>query len=190
MSKETNKMDKPIGISETKVYYKDQARRIVCFCGKEYKISILPHMRKEHPDVWEQWRNKFVELHNKGLNYRQIMYHFLSGNNQLLFTWRVIEQEVNKLLNENPDRLFVPKKESIDKWSPSGFKLERTTIWDFPIRGNWAVHDSRYRGNWPPEIPRNLILKFTNEGDLIVDPFVGGGTTLIESWLLGRRVLE
>lgn len=41
------------------------------------------------------------------------------------------------------------------------FKLEMTTEWSFPKRGNWATHSGMYRGNWLPYVPRNLILKFT-----------------------------
>ncbi|MDG6929827.1 MAG: hypothetical protein JRN10_01065 [Nitrososphaerota archaeon] len=174
-------------INKTKVYFKDQSRRIICFCGKEFKVSILPHLRKEHPDVWKEWQSKFLEFRNEGLNYRQIMYHFLSGNDQPLFSWSIIERETNELLNKDPSKLIIPEKGSINKWEPVDFKLERTTVWDFHKRGNWAVHDSKYRGNWPPQIPRNLILKYTTKDDIVVDPFVGGGTTLIESWLLGRR---
>ncbi len=182
-----NEIHRPIEIGKTKVYYMGQTRRIVCFCGTECKVSILPHLRKEHHAVWNEWRNRFVELRNRGLNYRQIMYHFLSGNDQLLFSWRVIEQEMSKILDERPDILKVVEKGPIHEWNPSDFRLERTTIWDFRTRGNWAVHDSSYRGNWPPEVPRNLILKFTKPSDLVLDPFVGGGTTLIECWLLNRR---
>ncbi len=64
--------------------------------------------------------------------------------------------------------------------------LETTTVWSFPERGNWATHRPTYRGNWAPQIPRNLILKYTQEGDLVLDPMVGAGTTLIEAKLLNR----
>lgn len=75
------------------------------------------------------------------------------------------------------------------KWAPAVFELETGTVWSFPDRGSWATHDSRYRGNWSPYIPRNLILRYTNEGDLILDQFVGGGTTLIEAKLLKRNIM-
>lgn len=68
-------------------------------------------------------------------------------------------------------------------------KPETTTVWSFPERGNWATHRPTYRGNWAPQIPRNLILKYTKEGDLVLDPMVGGGTTLIEAKLLNRDAI-
>jgi len=69
------------------------------------------------------------------------------------------------------------------------FKEETTTVWSFPERGNWATHKPTYRGNWAPQIPRNLILKYTKEGDLVLDPMVGAGTTLIEAKLLNRDAI-
>lgn len=73
------------------------------------------------------------------------------------------------------------------KYKPEQFKLEGTTIWSFKERGNWATHKGDYRGNCPPQVPRNLILKYTQEGDVVLDPFCGSGTTLIETKLLNRK---
>ncbi|MGC8558855.1 MAG: TRM11 family SAM-dependent methyltransferase [Nitrososphaeria archaeon] len=72
---------------------------------------------------------------------------------------------------------------------PKDFKLEVTTVWSFPKRGNWATHslNARYRGNWAPQVARNLILRYSNEGDTVLDSFVGSGTTLIECKLTGRK---
>ncbi|MHB1686379.1 MAG: TRM11 family SAM-dependent methyltransferase [Ignavibacteriaceae bacterium] len=69
----------------------------------------------------------------------------------------------------------------------SAFEQEITTAWSFPERGNWATHNPQYRGNFAPQIPRNIILKYSNEGDFILDPMVGSGTTLIEAKLLHRN---
>lgn len=67
------------------------------------------------------------------------------------------------------------------------FSLEKTSIWSFPDRGSWATHTNKYRGNWSPYIPRNLILRYSNEGDTVLDQFAGSGTTLIEAKLLNRN---
>lgn len=72
---------------------------------------------------------------------------------------------------------------------PENFSRETTTVWDFPVRGAWATHKPDYRGNFAPQIPRNVILNYSEEGEYILDPMVGSGTTLIEARLLNRNAL-
>lgn len=45
----------------------------------------------------------------------------------------------------------------------------------------------RYPAKFIPQIVSRLAEKYTNEGDLIVDPFGGCGTTLVESKVMGRH---
>ncbi|MGL4940422.1 MAG: TRM11 family SAM-dependent methyltransferase [Bifidobacterium asteroides] len=73
------------------------------------------------------------------------------------------------------------------KWQPEHFELERTSVWDFPNRGKWAGHNGSYPGNWSPYVPRNVILRYSRESDVVLDQFVGGGTTMVEAALLNRR---
>ena len=70
---------------------------------------------------------------------------------------------------------------------PNSFNLEQTSIWSFPERGKWATHSGKYRGNWSPYIPRNLILRYSKPGDWVLDQFLGSGTTLVEAKLLNRN---
>jgi len=69
------------------------------------------------------------------------------------------------------------------------YESEATTVWSFPERGNWATHSSKYRGNFAPQIARNIIEMYTVKEDSILDPMVGAGTTLIEAKLLARNAL-
>jgi len=77
----------------------------------------------------------------------------------------------------------------INKWEPDNFELEMNTVWSFPERGSWATHDAKYRGNWSPYIPRNIVLRYSVKGDVVLDQFAGGGTTLVEAKLLGRDII-
>jgi len=44
----------------------------------------------------------------------------------------------------------------------------------------------RYPARFSPKLVRSAIETFTAPGDLVIDPFVGGGTTLVEALALGR----
>lgn len=87
--------------------------------------------------------------------------------------------------------LEIGKKWPIKELQPKNFKPETTTVWSFENRGSWATHylNAKYRGNWAPEVPRNLILKYTKPGDTVLDQMVGSGTTAIECKLLGRNCI-
>lgn len=102
-------------------------------------------------------------------------------------TFRYIEKLVTKSQGVNVTAFKVYKK--VKKLYPKDFKEEQTTIWSFKQRGDWATHGGEYRGNWSPYIPRNVILKYSKPGDVVLDFFVGGGTTAVEAKLLGRRCI-
>lgn len=80
------------------------------------------------------------------------------------------------------------KKKNISL-QPEEFELETNTVWAFPDRGKWATHDAKYRGNWSPYIPRNVILRYSKEQDIVLDQFVGGGTTAVEAKLTNRNFI-
>ena len=70
---------------------------------------------------------------------------------------------------------------------PEAFRLETTTVWSFPARGRWATHTGRYPGNWAPDVPRNLILRYTQPGETVLDQMMGSGTTLLECLITNRQ---
>ncbi|MEM2032627.1 MAG: DNA methyltransferase [Candidatus Caldarchaeum sp.] len=87
-------------------------------------------------------------------------------------------------------RIEIGKPHKITSYSPpASYSLETTTVWSFPDRGDWATHSGDYRGNWSPYVPRNLILKYTKPGELVLDQMCGSGTTLVEAKLLGRNAI-
>ena len=45
----------------------------------------------------------------------------------------------------------------------------------------------RYPARFSPQFARKAIEAFTNAGDVVLDPFMGGGTTVVEALALGRR---
>lgn len=108
---------------------------------------------------------------------------------------KFIEKSITKNLGinvSNPINTTKSKASStktIKKVFPKDFNLEQNTVWSFKSRGNWATHNGNYRGNWSPYIPRNIILKYSKEEDLVLDYFCGSGTTAVESKLLNRNFI-
>lgn len=57
-------------------------------------------------------------------------------------------------------------------------------------RTDYATHKYfRYIGRFPPQIPKYIIKRYSEPGDLVYDPMCGVGTTLIEAILEGRRAM-
>ena len=71
----------------------------------------------------------------------------------------------------------------------NSFNQEYTTIWSFKERGQWATHKGDYPGNCSPYVVKNLLIKYSHKDDVVLDQFVGSGTTVIESLLLNRKAI-
>jgi len=61
------------------------------------------------------------------------------------------------------------------------------SLWIIDKRDSSGVHTAGYWGNFIPQIPNQMLKRYTKKGDWVLDPFVGCGTTLIESQRLGRN---
>jgi hypothetical protein len=59
-------------------------------------------------------------------------------------------------------------------------------FWTAKQRAANRLHEISYRACFKPQLPRFFIERLTEPGDVVHDPFMGRGTTLIEAALLGR----
>ncbi len=67
---------------------------------------------------------------------------------------------------------------------PEEFVQYTKSIWDFPtVSAKKVGHPAPF----PLELPSRLIKLYTYKGDLVLDPFMGSGTTCQAAELLGRR---
>ena len=61
------------------------------------------------------------------------------------------------------------------------------SLWSLGSRSRSSVHKGDYHGNFVPQIPEQMLRRFTKQGDVVLDLFSGMATTLIECRRLGRH---
>jgi len=69
--------------------------------------------------------------------------------------------------------------------------IEATTLWDYPRQsyGKTPKGDNKYAGVTPAFIIYNLVQRYTEPGDLVLDPMAGSGTTIDVCNEEGRKVI-
>ena len=63
------------------------------------------------------------------------------------------------------------------------------SLWVMDRRDTGGAHLGWYWGNFIPQIPNQLLRRYTKKGEWVLDPFIGSGTTAIEAKRLGRNSL-
>jgi hypothetical protein len=59
-------------------------------------------------------------------------------------------------------------------------------FWTSKQRAANSLHEVSYRACFKPQLPRFFIQRLTTPGEVVYDPFMGRGTTILEAALLGR----
>lgn len=68
-------------------------------------------------------------------------------------------------------------------------EVHTDSLWIVDRRDSSGAHSAWYWGNFIPQIPHQLLLRYTKKGEWVLDPFAGSGTTLLECQRLGRNCL-
>jgi len=63
------------------------------------------------------------------------------------------------------------------------------SLWLIGERDKSGKHENIYHGNFIPQIPDQLIRRYTKKHEIVLDPFVGSGTTLFECEKLNRKFI-
>lgn len=89
----------------------------------------------------------------------------------------IAEQKTNKINDLNLNRW----KEHDD--------IITDSLWVLDKRDNSGVHRADYWGNFIPQIPNQMMRRYTKKGEWVLDTFAGCGTSLIEAQRLGRNCI-
>ena len=71
----------------------------------------------------------------------------------------------------------------------SGVPVFVNEFWTSKQRAAHSLHEISYRACFKPQLPRFFITRLTDPGDVVFDPFMGRGTTLLEAALHARQTL-
>lgn len=74
----------------------------------------------------------------------------------------------------------------LDDWREYG-DISTDSLWVLGDRDNSGKHDGFYHGNFIPQIPHQLMRRYTKAGGVVLDGFLGSGTTMIEAKRMGRN---
>ena len=152
-----------------------------------------------------------VAMYNAGLNYRRMnIWHYENGfsrskkepathyepflwfsNDKKKWTYNIDDVRVPY---KSTERLKSPIKYkasdgTIKVWEPNPKGAMRGDVWDFPTLSGKRFEKERtaHPTQKPEELVRKIILASSNENDLVLDPFVGSGTTAVCAKQLNRR---
>ncbi len=100
-----------------------------------------------------------------------------------------------KIQVQKPDLKIVEKIKTkpysdinLNNWKEYGH-IKTDTWWEFQSRDNSRGHSNEYHGNYIPQIAQQLYERFTKKNDVILDLFLGSGTSAIEAVNMGRRCI-
>jgi len=133
--------------------------------------------------------NRIIWTFGHGLNSEKR----LSGRHEMILWFSKGEQYTFNL-----DPIRIPQKypgktywKGPKRGLPSGNPLGKNPgdIWDIPNVKKWHPEKTEHPCQFPIVIPQKLIKALTNENDLVVDPFMGSGTTAIACLIENRRFI-
>lgn len=74
-----------------------------------------------------------------------------------------------------------------ENWKQTDINVD--SLWLISERKKTGKHTNIYHGNFVPQIPYQLISRYTKERDLVLELFSGSGTTLFECESLNREYI-
>lgn len=149
-----------------------------------YDIFTSMSENLQHPFVL---RNRIIWTFGHGLNSTTRF----SGRHETILWFTKGEQTRFNLDNVRVPQKYPGKRfyKGPNKGKLSGNPLGKnpSDVWDVPNVKAKHIEKTEHPCQYPVVIPQRLIKALTNQGDLVLDPFMGSGTTGVAALVEGRR---
>jgi hypothetical protein len=76
----------------------------------------------------------------------------------------------------------------LDRWREYD-EIKTDSLWLYDSRASGAGHQLDYHGNYIPQIATQILTRYSKRQDIVLDLFLGSGTSAIEAMRLGRRCI-
>lgn len=94
-----------------------------------------------------------------------------------------------KVIDGNTVRKTKPYNDiDLNNWKAYDH-VETGTLWMFSARAKGNGHKFNYHGNYIPQIAEQLYSRYTKPDDVVLDLFLGSGTSAIEAVNMARRCI-
>ena len=174
------------------------------FLNKSRLLEILNGLlQKENIDEIKKVVNKFKKIVLRELDDELKVTNISENGDTFPIRKEILIDQLDQIINSQTReriyyyiRRFVKSITEIKTNKINDINLNRwkeyqdiitDSLWIFKKRDTTGAHIAWYWGNFIPQIPHQLMLRYTKTGEWVLDPFVGSGTTLIECRKLGRN---
>lgn len=149
--------------------------------GRKPYIPLSDHISQMMTEIGFLMRGEIIW--NKGVK---------AGVSMAWGSWR---SAANPVLRDTHEYILVFSKGAFSRKKPEGkentITKEQFMEW---TRSVWLMDTESARKVWHPapfpvELPYRLIQLYTFTGDIILDPFIGSGTTAIAALMSGRKYI-
>ena len=124
------------------------------------------------------------------------IYRVANFRNEIIWTYGLGGSSPKRFSRKHDVILFYTKLDSYTFNKPQtpatsqklkGRMKGATDVWNIPSLNNMAKERTGYPTQKPLALYERIIAASTNEGDIVLDPFCGAGTTLLAAQRLGRK---
>lgn len=101
----------------------------------------------------------------------------------------MIEAVINKKIKIDSNRICNCKPTNINCLTAKEWLKAQIGVWQFTYSSRDVRKKDIHPATFPISLSRRVIELFTHEGELVLDPFVGSGTTLVAAQDLNRNAI-